>query len=137
MVAAGTSIVGELVLTDSLHLDGKIDGSIQSESEVSIGQSGQFDGELKAARVLVSGKIKGNVHAERLEIVSGGQVNGDVEVDELVIESGGQFNGSSRIRSQEPPRQLSYNQNKEPEAVPTTQEASSSSSGKGKTGTEG
>ncbi|GEM_PF-3099376 len=110
MVAAGTGIIGEFVLSDSLHIDGKVEGSVKSDSEVSIGQSGQFEGQMQAERVMVSGKLTGNVQAQCLEVVSGGVVDGDVEVGELVIESGGQFNGTSKIRGQEAPRQLGYSQ---------------------------
>lgn len=118
IIAAGTELVGDLTLSDSLHLDGRITGTIKSESDITIGEQGQFDGDVEARTVLVSGRLDGNVDAERLEIVSGGRVDGEVRVAELVIESGGRFNGSSEIRSkQEATRQLGYE--REPiEAVP-------------------
>lgn len=107
MVAAGTKLVGDLTLTDSLHLDGHVQGTVRSEADLSIGESGRMEGDIEAQRVLVSGRMEGTVVADRLEIVAGGRVTGEVHVADLVIESGGQFNGSSHIRSKDSPRQIS------------------------------
>lgn len=67
-----------------------------------------MEGEIKARRVLVSGSFKGKIDAERLEIVASGKVTGEVIVGQLVVESGAHFNGSSRIRGDEPPRQITH-----------------------------
>ena len=101
-------MVGDLALTDNLHVDGNIEGAVRSDAEVSIGEQGNVEGEIEAKRILVSGSFQGSIEAERLEIAGGGRVDGDVVVGELVIESGAQFNGSSKIRGQEPPRQLGH-----------------------------
>jgi len=66
------------------------------------------DGEIKARRVLVSGSFVGKIEAERLEIVASGKVTGEVSVAQLVVESGAHFNGTSRIRGDEPPRQITH-----------------------------
>ncbi|RFF26492.1 polymer-forming cytoskeletal protein [Wenzhouxiangella sp. 15190] len=98
VIAAGSKLVGDLALSDNLHVDGRIEGNVQSEAEVAIGQEGHFVGELQAEHVLVSGRFEGNVDARRLEIVAGGRVEGDVTVAELVIEPGALFNGNSKVR---------------------------------------
>jgi cytoskeletal protein CcmA (bactofilin family) len=57
---------------------------------------------------MISGRFNGNIDAERLEIVASGMVSGTVSVAQLVIESGAQFNGTSKIKGQEPPRQIAH-----------------------------
>lgn len=57
---------------------------------------------------MISGHFSGEVDAERLEIVASGEVTGTVTVGQLVVESGARFNGTSKIRGEEPPRQLSH-----------------------------
>lgn len=89
-------------------MDGSIKGTVKSSTDVTIGKTGVFEGDLIAGKVLISGHFTGNISAHRLEIVAGGRVDGEVEIAELVIESGGCLNGSSRIRSNEEPRQISY-----------------------------
>ena len=108
VIAAGTNLVGDLTLSDSLHIDGQVEGKVKSDSEVSIGQEGRFEGEITAGIVLVSGQFDGTIDAERLEIVANGKVSGTVTVSQLVIESGARFNGTSKIRDQEPPRQIAH-----------------------------
>ena len=108
VIAAGTKLVGDLALSDNLHIDGHLEGAVRSDAEVSIGEQGSVEGEIEARRILVSGRFQGSIDAERLEIAAGGRVDGDVVVGELVIESGAQFNGSSKIRGQEAPRQLGH-----------------------------
>ncbi len=66
------------------------------------------DGDIVAGKVMISGRFTGTVDAERLEIVASGIVTGTVNVGQLVVESGAQFNGTSKIKGQEPPRQLRH-----------------------------
>ncbi|NBB91727.1 MAG: polymer-forming cytoskeletal family protein [Gammaproteobacteria bacterium] len=98
VIAAGSKLVGDLALSDNLHVDGRIEGSVRSEAEIAIGQGGHVEGDLAAEHIVISGSFAGNIDARRLEIVAGGRVEGDVTVAELVIESGALFNGNSRIR---------------------------------------
>ena len=68
-----------------------------------IGAEGLIEGTVKAKTVVVSGRLKGSVSADRLEIIAGGHVEGDVHIVDLVIEPGGRFNGSSEILAAEQP----------------------------------
>ena len=108
IIAAGTKLVGDLALSDSLHVDGRVEGSIQSDGEVSIGEQGSVDGDIRAVRVMVCGEFSGSIEAERLEIVATGKVSGEVTVEQLVIESGAQFNGTSQVKSEQPAPQLGH-----------------------------
>ena len=110
-----------------MHVDGTIEGSINSDGEVSIGEQGSVEGEIKAQRVMISGHFSGDIEAERLEIVSSGEVVGTVTVDQLVVESGARFNGTSKIRGQEPPRQLSHDKKDKAKSKPEQAEASKAS----------
>lgn len=100
ILGSGTELVGDLTLSDSLHVDGRLEGNIRSEADVTLGESGRVDGEIHARRVLVSGTMNGRINAERLEIVAGGSVEGTISVVDLVIEPGGRFNGASELREQ-------------------------------------
>ena len=112
VVAGGTKIVGDLQLNDDFHLDGCMQGKLRSSLNVSVGVHGEFDGEIEAKKVMISGRVDGTIDAERLEIVSTGRVTGEINVTELVIEPGGQLSGVSQIKKTiEPePRQLTYSE---------------------------
>ena len=97
IIAADSRLVGNLTLNDKLHVDGHIEGDVQSESNVVIGKHGQVKGKIQAGTVVVSGCVDGSISATRLEIIAGGCVEGDVHIVDLVVEPGGRFNGSSEI----------------------------------------
>ena len=97
IIAADSQLVGNLTLNDRLHVDGHIEGDVQSESNVVIGKHGQVKGKIQAGTVVVSGRVDGSISATRLEIIAGGCVEGDVHIVDLVVEPGGRFNGSSEI----------------------------------------
>lgn len=98
LVAAQSHLNGSLTLSDNLHIDGRVEGTIESKADVAIGESGCFEGQIKAKHIVVCGHLDANVDCQRLEIVASGQVQGEVVTDDLVIESGGRFIGQSRIR---------------------------------------
>jgi len=81
-----------------LHIDGVIEGTVESTSDVTIGSSGRFEGNLRARHILVSGYLRGKVDCDRLEIVADGKVFGEVTSQQLVIEAGGQFAGESQVK---------------------------------------
>lgn len=104
VVAAGTTLTGDVELNDDFHLDGVMKGNLISKNDLIVSTSGRFTGDVKAKRVLVSGILDGKVDADRLEIVASGQVSGEIKVRELVIESGGQFVGASQVKKHDTPR---------------------------------
>ena len=93
IISKSTKVTGELKLDSNLHVDGEIEGIINSSSVVSVGKSGVVDGEIYAQKVLVSGLVKGKIDAEHIEIVTGGRVVGEIVVDNLVIQNMGVFSG--------------------------------------------
>ena len=123
VVAGSTKIVGDLQLADDLHLDGYMSGKLNSTCNISVGQNGEFEGEIVAKKVVVSGRVEGSIDADRLEIVSSGSVSGEIRVSELVIEPGGQFSGSSQIKAPEDqaPRRISHQPETPGDTPPATE----------------
>ncbi|MFU8878120.1 MAG: bactofilin family protein [Wenzhouxiangellaceae bacterium] len=97
IIAADSELVGNLTLSDDLHVDGRTEGDIASKATVVVGSPGRIKGRINARNVIVSGRVEGTIEAERLEIVSGGSVEGKIHTVDLVIEPGGRFNGSSEL----------------------------------------
>lgn len=108
IIAAGTTFTGELYPEGNLHIDGRLEGQIDSSSDVSVGADGSFEGEIRAHRMVVSGFVRGRVECDSLEIVDNGRVLGEVASRRFVIEPGGQFVGESRSTDEESVAQLSH-----------------------------
>ncbi len=103
---------------------------------MTVGESGHFEGQLSARRVIISGSFDGQLDAERLEIVASGKVTGEISVSQLVVESGAHFNGTSRIKGDEPPRQLGHDKESTATAIEKAGETAESSTNKPRKATE-
>lgn len=108
IIATGTTLTGELAPEGNVHIDGRIEGQIESANDVSIGADGSFEGEIRAHRMVVSGFARGRIECDSLEIVDKGRVLGEVSSRSFVIEPGGQFVGESRSTDEEAIAQLSH-----------------------------
>ncbi len=95
---AGSLINGELRFEDTFRVDGKIVGKVVSEGELIVGEKGDVDGEIRVRRVYVSGTVKGQVHAEKIEITPAGRVMADLFAPTLVIEAGAFFEGTCSMK---------------------------------------
>lgn len=112
----------------ALHVDGHIDGIVETSYDISIGQNGSLNGLIKARSIFLSGKLEGKVACERIEILETGKLVGELISGELTIEAGGKFIGQSRELSEsgiivgledEKPAQIEkpkFNQAPEPKA---------------------
>jgi cytoskeletal protein CcmA (bactofilin family) len=94
LIAAGTVFEGKLRTPGSIRIDGKIVGEVTATQSVSIGNSGDIDGNVSAKNITIGGKIKGTVVAqEKLVFESKAIVHGDIRAAKLVIDEGALFDG--------------------------------------------
>lgn len=98
LIGDTTEIYGRLVLMDSVRIDGKVVGNIESAPDkkvtVAIGRSGGVCGDITAYRVMVAGKVEGNINAvERVEFYKDSEVRGDVTYGSIGIEHGAKLLG--------------------------------------------
>ena len=98
IISQGTKINGDFNLSAKLHVEGEIEGNINSSNLISIGKSGFIKGELKADKLLINGKFIGKVEANVVEITNGGILEGDIIIKDLIIEQGGIFEGTSKLK---------------------------------------
>ena len=103
VIGKGLYIKGEIGGTESLIIDGKVDGSIKLPgNRVTVGRNGQVAASINAREIIVLGKIKGNVSAsDRVEIRAEGSLTGDVTAARISIEDGAFFKGGIDIRKPE------------------------------------
>lgn len=98
LIGRTTSIHGRLVLVDSVRIDGKVFGNIETTQDnkisVAIGLTGEVNGDITAYRVLVAGKVNGNIYAaERVEFHKDAVVNGDISYGSIAVEHGARLLG--------------------------------------------
>ncbi|MBN1882829.1 MAG: polymer-forming cytoskeletal protein [Deltaproteobacteria bacterium] len=105
-IASGVTVEGKITGSASVGIDGDFDGQLDISSTLMIGEAGTFQGEIKAKDVVISGTVKGNIAAENLlEVHPTGKIHGDIYANRLVIADGVIFEGNitmSREQSPEP-----------------------------------
>ena len=99
-IAKSIVVKGEITGSESLYIDGKVEGSINLPgNRVTVGPNGQVAASISAREVVVQGKIVGNVTAsDRLEVMGEGSLIGDAVAQRVSIEDGAFFKGKIDIR---------------------------------------
>ncbi|MEN9931100.1 MAG: hypothetical protein RL604_1347 [Pseudomonadota bacterium] len=98
LIGKTSEIYGRMVVGESLRIDGKVVGNIESEENskvtVAVGEDGEVVGDIFAYRVMIAGKVEGNIYAtERVEFHQTAQVRGDVTYGSIGIEHGARVIG--------------------------------------------
>ena len=91
-------IKGNLKFAGELTFEGKVDGEINSEGTLTLGDSAVINGNINVGNVIVRGKVNGNVVAkDKIEIKSKAELFGDIRSSKLAIEEGVTFVGKTEV----------------------------------------
>ena len=98
LIGRHAEIHGCLRLQESVRIDGKVVGNIEGPKDaafsVVIGPNGEVQGDVLANRIIVAGKVAGNIHAfERVEIMASALVQGDIKYASMAVEHGARLLG--------------------------------------------
>ena len=89
---------GTLRFAGELTFDGKLEGDIQSEGALNLGDNAVVKGNISANSVVVRGKVNGNVTAkEKIDIKTKTELFGDIRAARLVMEEGVTFVGQTEV----------------------------------------
>lgn len=88
-----SQLKGELSSTGILRLEGAVTGTIRAD-QVLLTETAVIRGDINARKIVVDGKVEGNLRAEDLvEIRPKGTVTGRIFTSRFLVMSGGEFNG--------------------------------------------
>ncbi|HTA29464.1 MAG TPA: polymer-forming cytoskeletal protein [Candidatus Cybelea sp.] len=120
-LSTDVEIKGNLKFAGELTFAGKLDGEIQSEGALHLGDEAIVRGNIQLHSVVLRGKVSGNVSAkEKIEIKSKGELFGDIRAPKLVIEEGATFVGKCEVnpnKSSALPAPIATGATKPPEPV--------------------
>lgn len=104
VLAEDIKFTGSLKFSTSLKIKGGFEGEIDSTGHLVVGKNADVKADIKAKRVTIYGKVKGNIEvSDKVEIFSGAQMIGDIKTPDLVIQSGCLFNGNCIMSLKEKP----------------------------------
>jgi cytoskeletal protein CcmA (bactofilin family) len=99
LIGAGTNIVGDVTFSGGLRIDGSVKGCVRcvdgdGGGMLVVSEHGFIEGEVRAAHLVVSGRITGPVHASELvELQPKARVEGDVHYRALEMHNGAVVDG--------------------------------------------
>jgi len=109
LIGEGTVIQGELRFSDGLRIDGEVHGDVlatgDNHSILVISERARVVGKVKAAHVIINGKVEGPVHSdELLELQPKASIVGDVRYEVLEMHQGATIDGELRpIKAEDKP----------------------------------
>lgn len=98
ILSSDVEIKGTLKFSNDLIIDGKIDGEVSSDGDLTIGENARIKGDIITRSVTVFGKVTGNISvSDRCELKQNAELIGDIKAGKLAIEEGATFMGSSAV----------------------------------------
>ena len=94
IIGKGSAISGNMKVNGFIRIDGDIDGNLETDGNVIVGENARIRGNLSAKSVIIGGIIKGNVTAaESVKILSEAAVIGDVISRKVQIDASAVIHG--------------------------------------------
>ena len=98
IIGPGMHIVGDCDTTDTVRIEGRIEGSVRAEKAVVIGKGGEVKGDIRTQDAVVAGAVKGALDVDsRLELQSTCVIDGEIRATRLKLDEGGVVNGTISI----------------------------------------
>lgn len=98
VVAHDTAWKGDLQTAGSIHVHGRVEGSIEARDDVYVAEEADVNATITATNVAVAGMLRGTVRCSgRFEVLPQGRVQGEVTAPSLVIHEGAVINGQFRM----------------------------------------
>ena len=90
----GSRVTGQLSFQGPARIDGIVDGEVNCQGTLSIGESAEVKAKITGQVVVIRGKVEGNVTAkERIELLAPARLIGNINAPRLIITEGVVFDG--------------------------------------------
>jgi cytoskeletal protein CcmA (bactofilin family) len=94
IIGTGTVIEGKIRSQGNVRVDGKLIGDVTASESLSVGVTGEIEGNVTAKNVTVGGKVRGTISASEKIVFEGKSVvRGDIRATRLIVDEGSIFDG--------------------------------------------
>lgn len=105
-IGPNTRVKGDIQGDGSLRIEGVVEGDINTTGNLVITESAKVLAEVKANNVSVAGAVRGNIHANRIEVLATGRIWGDMTVKVILTNEGAYVSGQIIMLQDVKPPQL-------------------------------
>jgi cytoskeletal protein CcmA (bactofilin family) len=115
MIGKALIIKGEITGSESVHIEGTVEGSITlPDDRVTVGHAGRVSADIRAQDIVVIGELAGSCDAsDHLYVRREGSLCGDVVAARISVEDGAQLTGTVDIRRESPAVPLTEQESEE------------------------
>ena len=106
VIGANCRLSGSLVSDGGVRIEGVFEGQIQTTGNLIIAETAKVYAEVQAQNVVISGALKGNINANRVEISETGKHWGDMVVNSLLLNEGAYHRGQTNMSGDVEPPQI-------------------------------
>lgn len=90
----GSRVEGKLTFEGSVQIDGQVEGEIEAQDSVIIGETAVVTAQVSAGTIVVKGKVTGDIIArKRVELRAPARLIGNITTPSVVIHEGVVFEG--------------------------------------------
>jgi len=90
----GSRVEGRLTFEGSVQIDGQVEGDIEAQDSIIVGESAVVNAQINAGTVIVKGKVTGDIVArKRVELRAPAKLLGNITTPSVVIHEGVVFEG--------------------------------------------
>jgi cytoskeletal protein CcmA (bactofilin family) len=95
---------GDIQSDGGARIDGIFEGTLDITGNLVVGEGAKVVADIQANNISISGAIKGNIDANKVEILESGRVWGDLKVNSLLLNEGAYLRGQTTMHGDvEPP----------------------------------
>ena len=103
IIAKGMRLTGEFAGEGNVLLEGQYNGTIRCQT-LTIGKSGEMEGQVRADKVIIHGRFSGDIQAKQVVFHATAHVTGDVSHEILEVEAGAKVEGRYTRKKQGKPQ---------------------------------
>lgn len=104
IIGPNCRMTGTLQSDGGIRIEGIFEGTLQTTGNLVVSESATVLAEVQAYNVSISGSVKGNVTANKVEITETGKVWGDLSINSLLLHEGAYLKGQTNMAGTvEPP----------------------------------
>lgn len=101
VIATGITIKGDIVGTGAIRIDGVVEGNVELDKGVILGEKAEIIGTVKSKETIIYGKLTGDLECSCMYLKSTGHVEGNIVVNTFSVDMGGKYNGNLKMTSNE------------------------------------
>ncbi|CAM1358423.1 conserved hypothetical protein [Tenacibaculum litopenaei] len=99
IIGGNTKITGDIISEGDFRIDGTLEGNIQTNGRIIIGQTGLIKGKAECTNADIEGKFSGDLQVSNtLTVKSTANITGDVVIGKLSVEPGATFNATCAMK---------------------------------------